>query len=317
MTRISYDFIPDIHADAARLTSTLWNLGYTYRNSCWRAPKGRMAVFLGDFIDTGHENALVLQEVRKMIDAGQAHAVMGNHELNAIHYMTPGLNVVDYDKSGYMRAHNAQNSRQTETFLAEFPVGSQQAEEIIQFFMSLPIYLDLGGIRVVHAAWNEDDIAAIAARRPDARIQASDLQDLAMERTEDPFVKAVLSSVKGPEIKLPDGYGFHDHKRDYRTNIRLKWWNVEAHTWADIAASVPDPSELPDSSVPNLAGIVKPGTVPVVFGHYKRKSHFEIDAPIALCLDYPDRPMAYRWDGEGTFLSHKIVFAGPAQTAQE
>jgi hypothetical protein len=312
MTKTSYDFIPDIHADAARLTSTLWNLGYTYRQGCWRAPKGRMAVFLGDFIDTGTQNAFVLGEVRKMIEAGQAHAIMGNHELNAIHYLTPGLNVVDYDKSGYMRAHNDQNTRQTQTFLAEYPLGSKRAADIVEFFMSLPIFLDLGGIRVVHAAWNEDDVAVISAKRPDARLQACDLEDLAMERTEDPFIKAVLACLKGPEIKLPDGCGFHDHKSDYRTSVRLKWWNVAAHTWADIAASVPNRSELPSSPVPDLAGIVNPGTVPVVFGHYKRKSHFEIDAPLALCLDYPDRPMAYRWDGEETFLSHKIVFAGPS-----
>jgi hypothetical protein len=40
-------------------------------------------LFLGDFIDRGPDNAAVIEIVRRMIDAGTASAIMGNHERTA------------------------------------------------------------------------------------------------------------------------------------------------------------------------------------------------------------------------------------------
>ena len=78
-----YDIIPDIHADIDRLTQTLSVLGYVAGAEAWAHPEGRIAAFLGDFIDRGGTNRSVLTLVRAMHYQGHAVAIMGNHELNA------------------------------------------------------------------------------------------------------------------------------------------------------------------------------------------------------------------------------------------
>jgi hypothetical protein len=305
----AYDIIPDIHGDLGRLEATLESLGARHSSGAWRMPGGRKAAFLGDFIDTGTENGAVLDAVRRMIDADEAVAVMGNHDFNAWLYHTPGENSLGHP-CGYARAHLPKNARQHETFLAEFPVGSVGARDALEFIATLPVCLDLGGLKLAHAAWSESRVAAILARRPDGRLDEEDLQPLALEDWDDPFVEAVLTILKGPEAPLPRGRSFTDHKGDVRHNIRLRWWQTDAQTWRDVAASVPDPSELPEGPFDSaLVPTIDPGSVPVAFGHYKRRGAVEIEAPCAFCLDYPDTPLAYRWDGEPTFLAEKIVFS--------
>jgi hypothetical protein len=306
----AYDIIPDIHGDLERLTATLSGLGYEPVGRSWRAPSGRQAAFLGDFIDAGQDNAAVLYVVRSMIADGNAVAIMGNHELNAIHYHSEGLNSRGIP-DGFMRAHDARNTRQAETFLYEFPVATTRAAEAIGFFKSLPVFLDLGGLRLGHAGWSESAVEAIRDRRPSGILSDEDLQAVALEDMTDPFAAAVLRMTKGPEIPLPDGRKFIDHKGDPRGNIRMRWWAPEAVTWRDISVSVPDVSELPDGicDVPDI--VVDPGDVPVAFGHYKRSgTSISIDAPKAMCLDYPDLVPAYRWDGEDVFDARKIVCLG-------
>ena len=78
-----YDIIPDIHADIDRLTQTLSVLGYVAGAEAWAHPEGRIAAFLGDFIDRGGTNRSVLTLVRAKQDEGHGIAIMGNHELNA------------------------------------------------------------------------------------------------------------------------------------------------------------------------------------------------------------------------------------------
>jgi predicted MPP superfamily phosphohydrolase len=87
-----YDIIPDIHADIDRLTQTLSTLGYVEGRGTWGHPEGRIAAFLGDFIDMGRANRSVLNLVRAMRDQGHAVAIMGNHELNALLYHRRGVN---------------------------------------------------------------------------------------------------------------------------------------------------------------------------------------------------------------------------------
>ena len=101
------------------MRGTLTRLGYRDRNGAWRhRDHSRRCVFLGDFIDRGPNNADVLNIVRRMIDAGTAVAVMGNHELNAIHFHTEHP-----DTGSPLRLRSEKNVRQHESFLAEFPAG--------------------------------------------------------------------------------------------------------------------------------------------------------------------------------------------------
>lgn len=303
-----YDIIPDIHADIDRLTKTLSCLGYMPGGGSWSHPEGRIAAFVGDFIDMGRSNRSVLTLVRAMRDRGTAVAIMGNHELNALLYHRPGLNA-DGTNDGYMRAHSAKNSAQHQTFLDEFPVGHPDTPEVMDWFLSLPLFLDLGGLRLVHACWDDARMATIMERRPDGLLAIDDLQEIALENDASGFADAVLTTVKGPEAELPAPHHFHDIKGHRRTALRLKWWQSGAMTWRDAALSVPDPDMLPATPIEGDVAFraYSAEAKPVFFGHYKRLGTPTIDAPNAVCLDYPLVTCAYRWAGEATLDPQNLV----------
>ena len=303
-----YDIIPDIHADFDRLTRTLLNLGYLPGSASWSHPEGRIAAFLGDFIDMGRANRSVLTLVRAMCDHGHAVAIMGNHELNALLYHQPGMNA-DGTDDGFMRAHSAKNRDQHQTFLAEFPVGHPDTTEVMHWFLSLPLFLDLGGLRLVHACWDDARMAKIRNRRPNGLLATDDLQEIALENDASGFAEAVLTTLKGPEAELPDPHHFHDIKGHRRTALRLKWWQSGAMTWRDAALSVPDPETLPATPIEGDVAFraYEAEAKPVFFGHYKRLGTPTIDAPNAVCLDYPRVTCAYRWAGEATLDPQNLV----------
>ena len=85
---MAYDIIGDIHGQADKLHALLSELGYVNRDGAYRHPE-RTALFVGDFIDRGPQQLSSVMTVRRMVDAGSAQAVMGNHEFNAIAWHTP------------------------------------------------------------------------------------------------------------------------------------------------------------------------------------------------------------------------------------
>ena len=144
-----YDVIPDIRGQAEKLKAALRNLGYSEKNGAWRHSDPTChAIFLGDFIDRGPDNREVIRIVRGMIDAGIASAVMGNHELNAIHFHTR-------DENGPLRDQSEKNIAQHASFLKEFPLGSTEAGEAIAWMRTLPLFFEFEGFRAVHACWKE------------------------------------------------------------------------------------------------------------------------------------------------------------------
>ncbi|WP_430258281.1 metallophosphoesterase [Neorhizobium sp. IRS_2294] len=311
------DIIPDIHGDIDRLNRTLAQLGYEETSTSLRHPAGRVAAFLGDFIDGGTANAAVIDTVRRMEREGAAIAIMGNHELNALLYHTPGR-CSGPVQSGFIRAHTPKNTAQHETFLAEFPLGSRQAQDVLDWFLTLPLYLDLPGLRLVHAYWDDAHISTITDRVEDGRLRRQDLQELAFEDEPTPFADAVLSILKGPEAELPEGVNFLDFKGHRRTSARLRWWEAGNRTWHAAALSIPPDQQLPDLPVPESSAIrfYDRSAKPVFFGHYKMHGSPVLDAPNAACLDYPSTPCAYRWDGEQELRpDHLVLVKGNTQIA--
>ena len=138
-----YDIIPDIHGQADKLKAALTSLGYRERAGAWRhSDPHRKCVFLGDYIDRGPENGTVIDIVRRMVDAGTAQAIMGNHELNAIHFHT--LNPTTREP---LREHSDKNMRQHAAFLREFPSDDATRQEAIGWMKSLPLFLELEDFR--------------------------------------------------------------------------------------------------------------------------------------------------------------------------
>jgi hypothetical protein len=80
-----------------------------------------------------------------MVEAGTAQMVIGNHEFNAVAYATKN------ETGEWCRVHSDKNHNQHVDFLNEVGFGSPTHREILDWFMTLPLWLDLGGIRIVHA----------------------------------------------------------------------------------------------------------------------------------------------------------------------
>jgi hypothetical protein len=300
---MKYIIIPDIHGQVDKLHELLNHLFWNKTPSGWRSPEpNQEIVFLGDFIDRGPNNAEVIKTVRSLVDAGKAHAVMGNHELNALHFHTTN------PKTGLpLRSHSEKNIRQHKSFLSEFDPESPETADVISWMHGLPLYLEFDGFRAVHACWQEDTVQELSeltnggVLSPDQLIQAADNENLLFELVE--------TTTKGPEITLPDGFSFTDKDGTIRSNVRVQWWRSEASHWRDIAMSVPDNNLLPDCPLPSeiVSSVYPDDAKPVFFGHYWLTGTPIIQSRNALCLDYSagrDGPLlAYCIDEE---LSHQV-----------
>jgi len=276
------DIIPDIHGQAEKLRVALKNLGWRRNGTTWlHSEPDRQIVFLGDFIDRGPENAAVIRIVRELMDAGRAQAIMGNHELNAIHFHT-----ADPETGAPLRPHHDDNLAQHESFLKEFPLGAQQTKDALDWMRKLPLFIETDGFRAVHAAWIQPAIDGL--RRQTGAGVLSEGQLIRAGRKDDQFYDLVEAVAKGPEARLPLPHSFEDKGGKVRHHVRVKWWNGDARTWRHVAMSVPDINRLPDAPLPDdlLTAIYPDGDKPVFFGHYWMSGEPELQNSNALCLDY-------------------------------
>jgi protein phosphatase len=76
-----FDVIGDVHGCATELETLLRRLGYAPGpDEVWRSTTGRTAVFIGDLVDRGPRNVDALRLVMRMVAAGVAFCVPGNHD---------------------------------------------------------------------------------------------------------------------------------------------------------------------------------------------------------------------------------------------
>lgn len=316
---MNYDIIGDIHGHADALEALLGNLGYRPSRGAWRHPD-RQALFVGDFIDRGPKQIETVNLVRRMIDAGSAQAVMGNHELNAIAWFLP-----DPECSGeYLRKHHSakygdKNRRQHQAFLAAVE-GTPLHEELVGWFLSLPLFLELPELRVVHACWHS---AALDYLRPfltaDRRMKLETMI-LASQEPESNAVsdsspltvfKAVEIVLKGLETPLPAEYSFLDKDGHERDRVRVRWWDSDATDYRRAAMlSAQEQEKLPEGPVPPNVLVGHDGGKPVFFGHYWLSGVPELLSDKVTCVDFSvakgGRLVAYRWDGEPMLAENKL-----------
>ncbi len=300
----AYDLIGDIHGQHAKLLHLLAHLRYRSQNGTFKHPLGRKVIFLGDYIDRGPAVREVLGTVRGMVEAGDALAIMGNHEYNAVCAETPD------GKGDFLRPEKKNRGGQLVT-KQQFVGHDAEWEEWKLWMRRLPMYLDLGGLRAVHACWDSRCIAYINGR--------SIADDMFLHQSgthQTPEFQAVEQLLKGPELGMPEGHLFYDKEDIARRSVRVRWWDIP--TAAQVSRlSMPDPFDVPGDAAPNdLARLPNYGAdePPVFCGHYWLPPERE-RAPLApniACLDYSaafgDNPLtAYRWDGERVLSAEKFV----------
>ncbi len=304
---MGHDIIGDIHGHAGKLTALLHKMGYRHRLGAWRHPD-RTAIFVGDFIDRGPRQMDTIRIVREMLDAGTAQAVMGNHEFNAVAWYTP-----DPECDGeHLRRRVPKNRQQHEAFLAETENNPALHTEVVRWFLDLPLWLDLPGLRVVHACWHPAFMAELEPRlRPGRKLDPALV--VAASRRGSREYHAVETLTKGIEIELPHGHEFVDKGGHRRNNVRVRWWDTSADTFRKTAliGSAERAEQLPDMPVPASARIGYEGDKPVFFGHYWWTGIPAPQADRVACVDYSagvGGPLvAYRWDGESVLEARNFV----------
>jgi hypothetical protein len=228
---------------------------------------------------------------------------MGNHELNAILFHRR-------DKKGApLRRHSSKNVSQHASFLDNIGFATPAAIEWTEWFLNLPLWIELDGLRLVHACWDQVSIDLIKSRRPGGRLLAEDLEEIALKRTD--FAKAVEVLTSGPEVSLPGNHSFLDNKGSRRREVRLAWWKPQQGTWRELALAVPNVTELPDTPVIGCDAISIYGDdqPPVLVGHYKMKGEPRIEVGQAACLDYPEFRCIYHWSGEHRLTKDNLSVA--------
>jgi hypothetical protein len=293
-----YDLIGDIHGCATALKALLTTMGYRERDGVWQHPT-RQVIFLGDFIDRGPEQVEVMAIVRAMVDAEQALAVMGNHEFNAVAWATP----ISTGSDAHLRPHTEGNRKQHATFLAQVDEDSQLHQALIEWFRGLPLWLDLPGLRVVHACWHLPSVEILSAFLDDRQRIRNHAAWTALTCRNTPAYEALETVLKGQEIPLPMGITFQDKDGKTRRHVRTRWWKKHPITYRDLAlapanviAQIPH-EPAPEDILPGYAG-----DKPAFVGHYwLTGTPRALSAQIA-CLDYSvaagGKLCAYRWDGE-------------------
>jgi len=277
----NYDIIGDIHGYADKLENLLQKLGYVITDGVYSHPEQRKVIFLGDFIDFGPNIRETLHIVKNMCDADKAMAIMGNHEFNAIGYHT-----YDENSKEYFRPHNdKKNIKQHKETIAQFNDYPEEFAMFLDWFKSLPFFLEFDDFRVVHACWHDEYINWFKSHYKGISL---DFLKEATDKENKPIAfHAVECILKGPEYKLPDGYNFADVNGDLRKESRIKWWinQNDFKNFGEIIMNCPE--KLVNEKIPENELYFYEGRKPVFFGHYKLNNNSpKIENSSAVCLDY-------------------------------
>lgn len=292
-----YDLIGDIHGHADELHTLLQRLDYHQDSGVFRHPSRRV-IFLGDFIDRGPKIRQVLETVHAMVQTGSALAVMGNHEFNAVAYHTE-----DRNRPGeFLRPHLPKNQKQHQATLDQ--LSPSELAHYLNWFRTLPMWLDLAELRAVHACWTPDAHQTILDAADQHGHMSEDFLHASLERDTDLY-RAVDVTLKGRECNLPPGVHFADKDGHVRTSCRTRWYlSPHGHTYQSYLLENTLRCDLPlEPNVIAAAVPYPPTDKPVFVGHYWLSSDRPQPlAPNVACLDYSVAKggflTAYRWQGE-------------------
>jgi hypothetical protein len=302
-----FDIIGDVHGQYDKLVSLLSHLGYSESQHIWRHPS-RTAIFVGDLIDRGPKQLATVDLVRRMVEAGAAQCILGNHEFNAIAWVTP-----DPEHPGkFLRDHHEPGNREQHQTFLDAVDGTPRQKDITDWFKTLPLWLDFPRLRIVHACWHQESMNVLGLLLR----QNQTLTDEAIvfgTRKGHPVYAALAVVCKGPEVALPAGISFEEKGGKVRHEVRVRWWQEDLSTYRKAAIGPPgDMTLIPDVPMPEEWKAHPYSGPPVLFGHYWFNGKPEVISPRFACLDYSVASggplVAYRWDGESVLSSEKLAW---------
>lgn len=313
-----FDLIGDVHGCENTLVELLERLDYKQENGVYRHAQ-RKAIFLGDVIDRGPRIREALALVKGMVDAGHAYCIMGNHEFNAVAFTT----VLDSPNSEahFMRAHDVRNNRLIKDTLVQFAPYPEEWRSYLEWFKTLPLFLDLDGFRVVHACWHDKSVRLLQERAGKTNVELQDIFTGLLSGDRD-LSEAIDRLTRGTSLKYPDDRFVLSRDGIKRKIFRTKFWMKKPQTYQDVVFQ-PDP--LPSDLSERLLSKKESSKLvyyaddekPVFVGHYWLKGKPHLQKHNVACLDYSavkyGRLVAYRWDGESKLKENKFhwVYVDP------
>jgi len=230
------------------------------------------------------------------------------HEFNAIAYY-----LKDPDTGEYLREHLEKNREQHEAFLEEYEADDEAHRDIIEWFMTLPLWLDIEDIRVIHACWDRELISRTMTELDGNAILNESFMIRASKKDCWEY-EAIETLLKGKEIPMKNGFSYKDVKGVPRHNMRVRWWDKDATTYKS-AYMGPESARthIPDDEIEG-DHLVEYGhdEPPVFLGHYWLEGEPKPLAKNIACLDYSvakagGKLVAYRWDGEAEIIKDKYI----------
>lgn len=139
------DIIGDVHGELEALKKLINVLGYD--NNGFH-PKNRKLIFVGDLVDRGPDSPGVVFFVKNIIENGNGQMVLGNHEINVLQHKA---------KSGSGWYFENQINKDKDYF--PFKVTKEEErQEIFDFLSNQPLALENENLRIIHAAWINENI---------------------------------------------------------------------------------------------------------------------------------------------------------------
>lgn len=303
---LMYDIIGDVHGNATLLKKLLLRFGYKKTESGFWHPY-RKAVFVGDFVNRGPEIRKTVRIVRKMVENGNGHAILGNHEINAIIYYLKdknGLPLIKSPEKNFLALYKTIN---------QFASHSEEWTSHRKWMRELPLYLDFGEIRIVHACWSDDAIETLKKAEEEGKTRKTIFRNV-HKNPKSPVSKSVLILSKGIDFKIPGDLKIINNKGVSPRSFRMRWWeDPMGKTFEEM--SFESKFVLPSYDIPKqiiVPNDVYPESNPIVFfGHYCRFNGPFIIKPNICCLDScvtgNKTLTAYQWDGEKVLNDQKII----------
>ncbi len=275
---MKYDIIGDIHGHSDELEKLLQKLGYQLSEGIYSHSEDRKVIFLGDYIDRGPKIRETLHIVKNMCDSGNAEAIMGNHEFNAVCFDTK-----DTENGGFYRKHSFVEIHQHYNTLKQFKDFTNEWKIFLNWFRELPLFIEKENFRVVHACWDDKHINWI--KQNYIGKLTNDFMALAVDKGTNEYV-VIEETLKGKEVTVPTEGHFHDKDGTLRKRSRIKWWKPENGRILNKDVMFCSPGfGNKEFTVENI--YIYNSEVPVFFGHYwlVEEPIIEMDQK-AICLDY-------------------------------
>jgi hypothetical protein len=300
------DLIGDIHGHADKLEELLLKLGYAKKNGAYSHLE-RKVLFVGDYIDRGPKIRETLEIVKSMVDSENAIALMGNHEYNALcfHFQET--------EGGHLRKHLIKNIIQHYETLKQFQNRQREYEGYLDWFKTLPLYYETESFRAVHACWDNKNIDFLRKTLVNDRL--TDELIYQSVKVGSALNEAIDETLKGKEMKLPDGLYFNDKDGTRRTDIRIKWWeNPSEMTYKTISVEpienlLEEPIQVSELKSNDY---YKSNDKKVFFGHYWLKGEPSLNKENICCLDYSvakgGKLVAYRLNEEAILDNENLIY---------